>query len=608
MLLEIKIISGERYGTILKLDELDINNSVNYWIKENEALEFYLETNEKYKYAELILNDHNIEPTEIIVDNNKIKFIWTPSFSGHKKHECLFANYFGIAEFTIKLFNEILDEFELFNFQSIEILASKANADNVEKMLLYLSRLSEDELYSIFQTTKYNSGFKEGRNSPSSNLERLEYVFELICSVLPDILKKPITKLTPIQKIITPNDNNIFDDESLGWLMSNLSVLHECDDINKSHLIYNNQMFMASSLQVSELEENHDIYENWIIHGFLSFMIMEISKQLNSYECLPSYLSINQKTKPEGYFSFFEQLNKFKKKILSNQIARCENLLKLANEIKFHLEKILPVSKIITQRPILTPKAISHLAYRSIFIEYINWFEKSSPDWSAYENLFAIRNIPMLFESYCYYRVYGVLNELFDSKLMVSSYWENKYGHEISLYREPVYWMSKSDNVLDSFFINSEGLAYNKKNIKKRTHKHKYSHRCPDIVIEIKLLNGERKLIVLDAKYTNEHLAVRKYLPECTMKYVHGIHEKKTGAVAVNSMSILFPSHEGHFYSFHSSEYDIFSKNYVTPSLQSIGIDLNDKKHNDSLNRVIVQLIKNTINISELDYEKMSIL
>ncbi|TNZ29962.1 hypothetical protein CGK50_24845, partial [Vibrio parahaemolyticus] len=59
-----------------------------------------------------------------------------------------------------------------------------------------------------------------------------------------------------------------------------------------------------------------------------------------------------------------------------------------------------------------------------------------------------------------------------------------------------------------------------------RSSQHKYSHRCPDIVIEVRNENKPSKLIVLDAKYTYPTLAFSKYLPECTMKYVHGIHNR----------------------------------------------------------------------------------
>ncbi|EKO3791133.1 hypothetical protein HAR83_000490 [Vibrio metschnikovii] len=595
MQLEIRILSGNRSGQALHIGELSSNAPISSWVKENEALEIRLETSVLYHDAELLLYDHELEATEIIEEEERTIFTWKPKRRRGEGYECLFFNYFGIAEFTVKLFASTNSNPEYINFQPIEVLASKSNSQNVERMLAYLANLDDDELHSIFQTTKYNAGFKDGLRSPESNLERLEYTFQLIYSVLPEILKRPITKLLPVQKNIIPNDYNVFDDSTLGWLMSNLSELDECDDIHQSHLKYGSKMYRASSLQVSELEENPDVYENWVIHGFLNFLIVEITKQLKSYESVAPTKSTIFGVKPEGYSSFFDQVHKFRRQLLGNQISRCEKLLNSATRLKFHLERHLPVNKALTQRPILTPKAASNIAYRSIFIEFINWFEKSSPDWSVYENLFAIKSIPILFESYSYYRVAETLSKFFKSNQKIGTYWEDQFGNEITLFREPVYWMNRNNNVSDANFINTEGLVVKDDNVLERSHTHKYSHRCPDIVIEIKKPDNQRILQVLDAKYTSDRLAVKRYLPECTMKYVHGIHLKGSGKTVVSSMTILFPSEQGNLHCFHSDEHNVLSNNPITPSLQCVGLELDKSEHNDNLQVVIKAILKNIL-------------
>ncbi|HGP3635945.1 TPA: hypothetical protein ACLH9Q_003336 [Yersinia enterocolitica] len=595
MQLDIIILSGDRSGLVINLGELSSHNSITSWVKENEALELRLEVIGSYSEAEIVLYDHQIIATEILEDEGRTVFVWKPKRRWGEQYEYLFFNYFGIAEFTVKLFSHSFIDPDFINFQPIEVLASKANAKNVEYMLSYLAKLNDDELHSIFQTTKYNSGFKDGVNSPRSNLERLEYAFQLVCTLLPEILKKPITKLLPIQKIISPNDYNVFDDSSLGWLMSNLSVLDECDDINQSHLIYGTRMYRASSLQVSELEENTDVYENWVVHGFLDLLIVEISNQISSYDNIFPQSSKLSIPKPDGYSSFFDQINKFRKSLLNSQITRCEKLASSATKLKFHLDNYLPVSQVLKQRPILTPKAAANTAYRSIFINFINWFEKSAPDWSVYENLFAIKSIPILFESYSFYRVAETLSGIFDGKQKIGNYWEDSVGNEITLFREPIYWMNKNRNIADSLFINTEGLSSTKAGIRKRDYSHRYAHRSPDIVIEIKLSNGFRKLLILDAKYTSAKLAVDKHLPECTMKYVHGIHLKGSGATVVDAFTILYPDVQGNLYSFHSFEHDVFSDNPVTPSLQCVGLELSESEHQDNLFKVINATLLNAL-------------
>ena len=471
-------------------------------------------------------------------------------------------------------------------------------------MLSYLANLDDDELHSLFQTTKYNAGFKEGTNTPISNLERLEYSFKLLVSLIPNILRKPISKLVPEQKVIQPNDHHDFNDESLGWLMSNLSVLDECDDIHESHLRFDNQMYKAGALQISELKESTDVYENRVIHGFVYLLIIEISSQLNSYETV-DVGQITVASPPKGYVSFFDQVKKFKKRLLSEQISRCEHLLNSANNLMFNLEKHLSVKNVLTQRPMLTSKAASNISYRTIFIEFINWHEKSKPDWSVYENLFAIKSIPILFESYCYYRVAETLNSILLTNDRINNYWQDEYGNEISLLREPTYWMPLNKNVSDSRFINSEGLTVTKTKVRPRSHTHRNSHRCPDIVIEVKQRNGELKLAVLDAKYTTELIASEKRLPECTMKYIHGIHQKGIGKAVVDSMTILFPEQSSPFNSFHVKEHDLLSSNPITPSLQCLGLELSDVPK-DKLTLILSKLLNSLLPNSELDSEAFS--
>lgn len=607
MKLDIKILNGERYGHQFSLSAITSSSVPHQWVKENEVIELSLSVPSNYTDAELILYDHKIDISSVTYNDGESTccFNWLPQKKWGGRQECLFFNYFGVAELTVKLLGQD-GSHHYFNFQPIEVLASKANAKNVELMLSYLANLNDDELHSLFQTTKYNAGFKEGSNSPISNLERLEYSFKLLVSLIPNLLRKPISKLLPEQKVIQPNDHHDFNDESLGWLMSNLSVLDECDDIHQSHLRFENRMYRAGALQISQLKESTDVYENRVIHGFVNLLIVETSNQLNSYESIGEDQT-TVASPPKGYVSFFEQVNKFKKRLLSEQVNRCESLLDSITNLKFYLDTHLSVSHALTQRPMLTSKAASDLSYRTIFIEFINWYEKSKPDWSVYENLFAIKSIPILFESYCYYRVAETLNDILLTNDRVNSYWQDKYGNEISLLREPVYWMPFNRNVSDSRFINSEGLTVTKTEVRARSHTHKYSHRCPDIVIEVKQPNGEFKLAVLDAKYTTELIASEKRLPECTMKYIHGIHQKGTGKTVVDSMTILFPEQSSPFNSFHVKEHDLLSLDPITPSLQCLGLELSDTPK-DKLTLILSKLLESLLPHNELSSEPSSTL
>lgn len=593
MHLELHIKSGSRSGEIIRLNEVGSPIGPASWVKENEALELILRAPAEFQTAALILYDHKIPATYVEDENNYVNFIWKPQKLKNRKLECLFINYFGLAELSIELADED-DNKIIKDFAPLEVFASKLNAQNVEDMLTYLAALGDEQLHSLFQTTKHGAGFKEGSTSPNGNLERLEQTIEKLSYFFQHLLPKPITKLLPEHKVLQASGEEAIDDSTLGWLLSNLSVVEEVDDIDSAHFELNNAMYKANSIQVPVLKESSNLYENQVLHGFLVTLLNEADKQLSHYNRSDSIQSKFSEQLPEGYSSFFTQVNRFKKELLGNQIERCLKVVDRLKFLKYSLDKTIPVSNYILERPILTQKAEAQQSYRGFFIEYINWFERSCPDWSAYKNLLAIESIPTLFESYSYFRVGESINKIFNSSTQAATFLHDLKGNEISLVREPIYWMPKNSRSNESSYINSEGKVFRNGKIRNRSSNSKYSHRCPDIVLEIRKENAPSQLIVLDAKYTYPTLAFTKYLPECTMKYVHGIHNKANNGTLVSSMTIIHPLGDDNcsLQSYHALDYSIEGSKPVTPSLQALGLDLAHSTGSDSLTEVLKLLLK----------------
>jgi hypothetical protein len=602
MMLSVKIMNGVRQGRILNLPIISSIKSEIPWLKENEAVEFKLTVSELYKEATLELYDHAISSSYAESKDGYTTFIWTPNTTKYQKYDCLFINYFGIAELSVSL-SDIDGNVEIFHFQLLEVLASKLNSDAVENMFNFLSTLSDENLHSLFQTTKHGAGFKDGGVSPKGNLEKLEQTVEILQYLIPQILQKPITRLVPEQELISPTGNENLDDSSLGWLLSNLSVLEEVDNVQEAHLESEGNYYRASSLQLHVLKDNSDLYENHVVHGFVEVLIHETKVLINKYHNSYNLDGVNESTYPSGYLSFFSKVSKFQKHLIGSQVRKCEQLSNTLINIKHHLDVKLPVRKLIVARPKVTPKVNVNSSYRHLFSEVIKWHEKSKPDWSVYENLLAIQSIPILFETYCYFRVSVILNSILksdepdtsdDGFMNLQTFFIDDLGVEVQLQREPVYWMPDNKHSIENNFINSEGqtIRYSSNEIVTRSHIHKYSHRKPDFVIEIKNTSGVSKLIILDAKYTSPFLAFSKYLPECTMKYVHGIHSIFNINSSVTSFTILHPCNDATFRSFHSMVYSVFGKNAVSPSLQTVGLSLGSQATGDKLEELLISILK----------------
>ncbi|HHQ4926589.1 TPA: hypothetical protein ACSP33_004313, partial [Aeromonas veronii] len=161
------------------------------------------------------------------------------------------------------------------------------------------------------------------------------------------------------------------------------------------------------------LTENTDLYENKVLHGFVLQLTQEVNSYMRQYTSFNSPNRISYSTKPIGYSSFFDQMTTFKNILISEQIKRCNKLADSLKQIKIYLESKIPVKHAILERPIVTHKVRHNHAYRSAFIKMVEWHEKGKPDWSAYENLFAIQSIPTIFEVYSYLRTLLHLNKTF---------------------------------------------------------------------------------------------------------------------------------------------------------------------------------------------------
>ncbi|WP_054541006.1 hypothetical protein [Vibrio splendidus] len=589
-MLKATILNGDRQNCVLDISmQGAASSSSSQWILENEAVTFELTLEAESSDVLLNLYDHSIEPSDtIFLSDGNVRYIWKPKSRGRWNYECLFFNYFGIAELNV-VYKDITGEVASLEFEPIEILASKSKAENVESMIMYLSSLGEDKLHSLFQTTKFGASFREGVGTPISYLERLEASLETLSYHIQQIIKKPLSKLSPKASIVQPLGDEQLDDRSISWLMDNLSVLEPVDNTHEAHLSYGDNFYRASSIEVTRVKEDSNIYENEVIYAAVLFMKQKASEQMDAYSGISSGVK-NEPSFPFGYVSFFSQVSKLKAQLLGNQLNRCHTLLDKLSYLQLLLERNLPVKKVTIARPKLTSKAASNVSYRAVFGEFIQWLECNKPDWSLYRSLMAITSIPTLFELYTYYRLEETLQDLIYRDNSVS--W-NVDGCLVSLHYEPIYWMKGNINESNSHFINVEGKRVAKDGtIVNRKVTHKYAHRSPDYVIEINSQEFGKKLIVLDAKYTFASKAFLHYLPECTMKYLHGIALREGGRLPVESMTILYPDEVHGLESFHTEEYGINGQNPVIPSLQSLGVALGDLRHQDAMTPTIKRLLE----------------
>ncbi|WP_433690280.1 hypothetical protein [Pseudomonas monteilii] len=606
MELILTIMTGSRKGQVITLQEKSEAKVGDIpWLLEDEEVQFDVMVSSGYHSSILELYQHSIPASFVSYlpgDPDLVKFSWTPSGSSNVTASKLFWNYFGVAELNLLFSNENGEVSELVNFQPIQVVATKSSADKVEKMFEYLASISSEALHSVFSATRHTVGFEEGAVSPNYTFERLEHAIAALKELLPHVLSSPLTRLVPEQKLVALTGREELDDSSIGWLVENLSVLQPTDHLEDAHVFYDGDYFKASGLLLPVLEEQTDIYENRVIHGFIDLLIRtaqglgnRMDSELNRHGSLIAI--------PNGYISFFEKVTRFKAQLIGSQINKVEAILSVLNQYKVVVSRQLFVKHPIHERPIMTPKTQCKPAYRDLFTEIIKWHEKGKVDWTAYENLFAIESIPMLFEAYCYFRVLEATNKFLHPSFRDSlktreralrTSFADKDNNEIEVIREPEYWALNHHNRHPEYIVNGEAFTVNKdaRSVRNRSQSGTNSKRVPDIVIQIKNSQGRVRLIVLDAKYSYANKAFIDYLPDLTMKYVHGIHRFGQNEPLVSSMSILHPDDRASFRGFHYGPLGVFGESPVSPSLQACGIVLGSDRQFDQLDKLICRTLE----------------
>lgn len=599
MKLRLEVMNGARQRTVMMLPDISEKILPELpLVLENEMIKFDLVVPNTCKTAILELYQHKIPVSTISSLSDQpdmIKLTWTPLNGYYSTNSKLFWNYFGIAELTILLLDENEEAIDLISFQSLQVAATKSQADKVEQMFEYLANVSPETLHSTFSATRHSVGFEEGQVSPNHTFERIELALNALKELVPIILQKPLTRLVPEHRLKPVNGQEDLDDSSIGWLLENLSVLEPTDRPDEAHIIYEGDYYKANVLLLPVLDETSDIYENWIVHGFIEQLI-HTAKNLGNRMESEMIRYKGSTTIPNGYVSFFEKLTRFKALLMGSQIHKIEETILALKQFKLMLDRRLPVNRSIHNRPIITPKTLNRPAYQNLFVEIIKWHEKGQIDWTAYQNLFAIESVPMLFEAYTYFRVLDNVNRFLDPQTIeqtnmggriLESTFIDQLNNEIKVEREPIYWAVEHSNQHQDAIVNSEAYTVNEKTINPRGQKGVNSKRAPDIVIQIKRPDKTIKLIVMDAKYSYADKSFRDYLPALTMKYLHGIHRLGQKESLIESLVILHPDDKGAYRDFHRGDFGIFGAHPVTPALLCCGVILGEDRVTDHLDKLI---------------------
>lgn len=590
-MLELRILTGERKGQVVVLDPENKNLNNLPYLLELEAIEFKLRMArmDSVRKVQIILEDSAIDLSPSYDADGKVaSFRASPSFVDGRM-QALFYNYFGIAI----LYADVQYDSgrELFELGKVEVLARKASVDQVEAMVEFIVLTNEDDLLRARGATRRSAGVDdESSKSPQRLIEHLERNVGILEELLPYVMHSPLSSLSTKLEILPGSPNIDIQDQGIAWLGENVGVLEQCVDAESALIIWQGKALQAREVQASVMFENFDIYENRIVLGYIESLLEFTNELVLGLSEKNNNVSLNSH---DGYVSFFSTVAL---RLLNNATTQLSRVQFLHDRIRFFRNAVasrMGIRLIDRSLPKFTPKVRANRYYSALFRSIHEWYQGGRINWNAQKLLLAIDSIPKLFELYTILVVrYWCENNGVESSQSYSAFWQGMIdGFGVKLYYEPKYWMVGH--------INQRGSIYNSEN---RTYKSaqndkpgfvrsgQFGHRSPDIVLAVTGPGRKRSLLVFDAKYTDEQRAFDAHLPECTIKYVHGLAATDNSSL-VAAMFILFPDGKGggRYFDFHAHPFCAFGASPQLPMLgvQGMSLGANGKRHDEDIDILI---------------------
>ncbi|MGI9280965.1 MAG: DUF2357 domain-containing protein [Endozoicomonas sp.] len=572
MELYVEVLDGKRkgYRFALPVGEDQVVTESFPFVLESEALAFFLKLDEPCKCVSLCIGELTYAFSQGR-NSDFLEYELLPAYRKNGKREALFFNYFGMAFLGLHIETE--EHAEVLEVGPVEVLARKVTATQAERMIDFILTETNGQLHKEFGAKKLHASAAEGGERPQKVVEQLLKDTEILEEISQHILHRPLKALASNLTIKGGKEVDVLHEQGITWLMENLSVLEETDDRDRAHLIFDNRAYHAVELQTAVMQDHTDIYENRVLHNYLENLLNFSQEVLDNYSQSDTSKAHNSH---QDYVSFFSCMKSWMHKINSHHVTIIQNCRRRLAKIQSIYQRYLPVKHSEEGMPKITAKVRGNRHYLLLFRMIISWYQNNLVDWRSHQLFLAINAMPKLFEYYTVLRVkrWCIESSNAEYNKPIGSMWRgNIYDKDISLFYEPLYWMVGHSNAGEIVNTEHRSEVSSRSDRLGKSRNYEYSRRSPDIVLEVKEEGKASILLVLDAKYTSRSLAFNQYLPDCTMKYVHGLSGWDSRQ-AVKAMIILYPDVDDKFMDLHVAPFNVFGQYSQIPALGAQALSL----------------------------------
>ena len=546
-----------------------------YVIKEDEYVWLELLSSEPLPKVILWVQDLALIETESRQVGDFFQYSWG------LPNKQLFINHFGLSIITIELSSS--STAQNYWYTCFEILATKLNASRAEGMLDYLEEKLDNVIRSCFSAT-HQKAIKDitlHERHATVLMNEIRSGLDVLTTNLPRFIERKRSRLVPELSLLPWMSVSNISEQSIDWIVDNLDSLTPSTFGSPFDVVIDDRHYDLEKIQTTVLRENTDVYENQVIRGYLEnvFLVLveierkygELLASIESYDYL-SDISIN-------YQSLIEIRKKFGRKHYEKLLGDCKKLQQQCQRCTYVFDKNLPVKRRVQEEPKMTPGFGGNAHYRNIFDKIVEWYRCGKLSFAGDQFLFSLRTLDKLYEFFCLFQIIEALQTR-GLKLEQTNYLQEESNillrTEWNVEPSNLYIFSGPNNQQVKFYYqhqinrvkSSNGITlvdtYHRGNSDK-------SHWTPDFIIEMKIDN-KSSFSIFDSKYTKPGLAMDHYLPELTMKYIHGIGTQYGGYSQAKALFVLCPRLEVNdfdsYISYHEAKFDIFS---TTPSIPALG-------------------------------------
>lgn len=584
----------------MDIPQIKYKKDFRFILNEEALIYFQAEFEEEQDSIVLFATDIALPPTSVSFNANRVCYKWHAAGQARGKKP-FFRNLFGECSLSIKSQAEGGSQKET-EFATIEIAGNKISQENAAKMIGYIANQAPSSILSPLSAVTYSS------NNATTNefdyltfLKEVEYGIKTIQLALPTLLKRPISRLVPNKKIESTFGTPNYGAANFDWLVNRLDVLTPSHVNDHSAIEIGSKFFVPSELEIDKPEEDVSVYENKIVIGYIALLKDFLDRFIKKFD-----INITQSFFEEtDHVLLFELIKRECSKKLTSSILKAKTMLSSVVNLEEQLNLSFNEVEGLSSPPIFTEKVRSNFVYRSLFERVAAWHSLGQPDWDGLVPT-GIKSIDQIYEIYCYLKVVNTLKQLgFEEITDNVDLIDFDSGHCIMLesdlfsvechYEKPFFSTQKSPS--NARYVHIE--QWNSRTMEERKGTGKFSMRLPDISLIFTMKNSPYKssLIVLDAKYTSSTYAFKKYLPECVMKYIHGIAptEKDKGKIAAcyllnsgrdNEKKVATELH------YAVESYNLYSKTPHIPAIGTIQVSPNKTEE-------IVTFVKGLFSIAQ---------